>query len=70
MLKIHILAAIIAIVLTALTVFLMPYVYWGYLYLGENYPKVFQWAQVVLGFGVAGLAYWRWEKRKVKKDDQ
>jgi hypothetical protein len=70
MLKIHILAAIIAVVLTALTVLLVPYIYTGYVYLGANYPKAFQWVQVAIGFGIAGLAYWRWKKRKSRKDDQ
>lgn len=71
MLKIRILAAIIAIVLTALTMFLVPHIYTGYVYLAQHYPNVFDWAQVALGFTIAGLAYWRWKKkRKAKKDDQ
>lgn len=69
MLKIRILASLIAIVLTALTIFLVPYIYTGYVYLGANHPKVFQWAQAGIGFAVAGLAYWRWKKRKSKKSE-
>lgn len=68
MLKVRIIAASIAIVLTIITIYLVPKVVHFYISFmnGLNQDQQFWFGviQALLGALVAGCAYWRWKKKK------
>lgn len=68
MLKIRIIAVLIAIVLTLLTIYLVPKVVYGYTHfvngLSHDQQAWFNGSQILLGAAVAGYGFWRWKKKK------
>jgi hypothetical protein len=71
MLKVRIIAVIIALVLTALTVYLVPIIANHYMSfvgsLNEQERVWFSWVQAGLGFLVAGFGFWQWKKKSKSK---
>jgi len=72
MLKVRIIAIIIALVLTALTIYLVPiivYHYTGFVSgLSKEQQVWFNWGQVVIGFLIAAYGFSRWKKKKSSDD--
>jgi hypothetical protein len=68
MLKIRIIAALSAIVLTLITIYLVPKVVYGYTHLmsglSHDQQTWFNGSQILLGAALAGYGYWRWKKKK------
>lgn len=71
MLKIRIIAIVIALVLTLLTIQLIPIVTHHYMSFVDGLNKEqrawLAWAQSGLGFAVAAVAFWLW-RRKAKSE--
>ena len=74
MLKVRIIAIVIALLLTALTVYLVPIAidYYNSFSSGlsEEERGKFYWAQAGVGFLIAAVGFWGWKKKKSKPDDQ
>ena len=72
MLKIRIIAVLIAIVLTLLTIYFVPKVVFMYTHFvsGLNHDQKvwFNGGQALLGAALAGYGFWRWKKRSQSKD--
>ncbi|RYY76897.1 MAG: hypothetical protein EOO52_05230 [Gammaproteobacteria bacterium] len=72
MLKVRIIAVIIALILTALTVYLVPIVASYYMNfmgnLNEQERIWFSWAQAFIGFSIAAFGFWRWKKKRSSKE--
>jgi len=68
MLKIRIIAVLIAIVLTLLTIYFVPKVALIYTHfvsaLSQDQKVWFNGGQALLGAAVAGYGFWRWKKKK------
>jgi len=71
MLKIRIIAIIIALALTALTIYLVPIIAHHYIsFVNSLNPQEktwFSWAQAFIGFAIAAYAFWRWKKKSASK---
>jgi hypothetical protein len=69
MFKVRIIAILIALALTALTIYLIPIVVYHYKsFVGglDGEQQIwFSWAQAFIGFSIAAYCFWRW-KRKSK----
>lgn len=70
MLKIRIIAALISLVLTALTLYIGPKIYFAYVHWSESLTPgqqgLLNWSQVLLGAVLAVVGFWLW-KKKAKK---
>ena len=68
MLKVRIIAALIAIVLTALTIYIAPYVINFYQNwsagLSPQRRQWFNWSQAGIGALIAVYGFWLWKKKK------
>jgi type II secretory pathway component PulF len=68
MLKIRIIAVLIAIVLTLLTIYLVPRVVFMYTHfasgLSQDQKVWFNGGQALLGAVLAGYSFWCWKKKK------
>lgn len=68
MLKIRIIAALLAIVLTIITIYLVPkiaYFYTSFVHgLSHDQQLWFNLIQALLGVLLAGYGYWRWKKKR------
>ena len=68
MLKIRVIAVLIAIVLTLLTIYIVPYIAYYYTSfvsgLSHDQQIWFNWAQAGLGALAAVYGYWSWKKKK------
>jgi hypothetical protein len=71
MLKIRIIAAIISLALTALTLYIAPKIYFAYVHWSESLtPEQQNWfngSQIMLGGLLAAIGFWLWKKQKSKK---
>lgn len=69
MVKIRIIAALIALVLTALTALIVPYLFTLLMHwlatLNAEQKQWFSYSQVLIGVLVAGVGYKMWKKKKV-----
>jgi type II secretory pathway component PulF len=72
MLKIRIIAALIAVAFTALTVYLVPKVAFYYTSfvngLSHDQQLWLNWAQALLGGVIALIGFWLWKKKSKSKD--
>jgi hypothetical protein len=70
MLKIRIIAALIALVLTALTLYIGPKIYFAYVHWSDSLTTEqqswFNFGQILLGVALAVFGFWQW-KKKTKK---
>ena len=68
MLKIRIIAVLIAIVLTLVTIYVVPRVVYMYTHfvsgLSHEQNIWFSGSQILLGAALAGYGFWRWKKKK------
>lgn len=68
MLKIRLIAASIAIVMTLITIYLIPVIYTAYTHWSDSLnPQQKQWflySQAALGAVIALTALWRWKKKR------
>lgn len=68
MLKVRIIAALIAITLTALTIYIAPYVIGFYQSwsagLSPQGRQWFNWSQAGIGLLIAAYGFWLWKKKK------
>ena len=73
MLKIRIFAVLIAIVLTLITIYLVPKIVFGYMHfvdgLNQDQKGWFNGSQILLGAALAGYSFWRWKKKKSEPKD-
>ena len=70
MLKVRIIALIIALILTVLTVYLVPIIANHYMRfvggLSDQERSWFSWLQAIIGFSIAAYGFWRWKKKSGK----
>jgi hypothetical protein len=70
MLKIRIIAALIALVLTPITLYIGYKIYFAYIGWSESLTPEqhnwFVWSQILLGMVLALVGFWQW-KKKTKK---
>jgi len=70
MLKVRIIAALVAIVLTVLTIYLVPKIAYFYTSfvggLSHDQQTRFSIFQAILGASIAAYGLWRWRKKKGK----
>jgi len=71
MLKIRIIAVVLAILLTIATAYVLPWIVYEYKqWVGHLTVMQQQWfniAQAVLGIAIAVCAFWIWKKKKSRK---
>ncbi len=71
MLKVRILAALMAIVLTLLTIWVLPKIVYAYTTfmdgLTADQKTTYSLAQAALGAALGGYGWWLWKKAKAKK---
>ena len=71
MFKVRLYAALISLVLTAVTMFVGPEIYYAYVgwdgKLSDGQRDWFHISQAVLGFAIAGIVFWRWWKKRQGK---
>ena len=68
MLKVRIVAATIAILLTLATAYIAPWIIYSYKHwishLSATQQQFFNLSQVVIGVLIAAYGFWRWKKKK------
>jgi hypothetical protein len=68
MLKLRIFAVLIAVVLTLVTIYLVPKIVFMYTHfvgnLDQDQKEWFNGSQILLGAALAGYGFWRWKKKK------
>jgi len=68
MLKIRLIAASVAIVMTLITIYLVPIIYAAFTHwsdsLNAQQQQWFLYSQIVLGAAIALIAFWRWKKKR------
>jgi hypothetical protein len=71
MLKVRIIAIIITLALTALTIYLVPIVVYHYTSfvdsLSGQQRTWFSVLQAFIGFAIAAYGFWRWKKKSASK---
>lgn len=74
MLKIRIIAALIAIAFTALTIYLIPIITYHYNAfvsgLSHDQQIWLNWAQALLGGVIGFYGFWLWKRKKAQSKDQ
>lgn len=67
MLKVRIIAGVIAIILTLITIYVVPIIAYHYTNFANGLTKDqrqwFNGIQVVIGFSIAIYGFWRWKKK-------
>jgi hypothetical protein len=70
MLKIRLIAVFISLILTALTLYIAPKIYFAYVQWSAGFTddqkQLMNIAQMCIGFAIAGIGFWLW-KRKSRK---
>ncbi len=71
MLNAKLLAALIAIVMTLLTIYVVPLIYHFYVHwsdsLSHEQQQWFNYSQIVLGALLASFAIWQWKRNRSNK---